>query len=403
LCRSAGENGVLSGHLNWFVSTYTGKIKWDDWSGTFNLLHPTKSGDDDYNFFLFPDSGTGLTAAKPQWIGLEFDSDEVVDRIDKGWWNNFHDQVKNNGGPDGAAAQSIANAPAIAIGLMGLDSEHGAFTELHPVYGLAIHINSDAGHVGTDDWVFLARNFGNEGYCSDGNMTVPQLTTLSFFIPRNNAIGDDPASPTTLNELYSTSDNNSVALSFVPGGAVISFDVGSPDDQTLYSGRVQFHWQLNTARARARIKAGNIGESRSSAVPGISPGPAGHAVHLPPGQIKENPFVISADVDAAALSAKVLAGFPSRVQPSVNALLSKKAATPHAVQVRRVALPSRPLIHKARPSYIRATKVPDPAREARESQLLKLYCDTYPGGKSPYLTMRSCARLATRPEIPLKP
>jgi hypothetical protein len=404
LCRHAAEDGVLAGHLNWFVSTYTGKIKWDDWSGTFSPLHPTKSGDDDYNFFFLPDSGTGLTAARPESIGLEFDSDETVDRIDKGWWNDFHDQVKNNGGPDGAAAKSILNAPAIAIGLMGLDSEHGAYSELHPVYGLAIHIKSDAGHVGTDDWVFLARNYGNEGYCADGNMTVPQLTTLSFFIPRDNAIGEDPASPTLLNELYSTSDNNSVALSFVTGGAIISFNVGSPQDQTLYSGHVQFHWQLSGAAGRAAsgIKNENIGELRIPAVAGKSPGPGGHAIHLPAGPIRANPVVIAAD--ASELSAKVLGGFPPSVLPAVNALLAKKAATAHAVQVRRVAASPRPRIHKARPSYIRATKVPDPAREARESQLLKLYCDTYPGGKSPYLTVRSCSRLTTRPrEVPFKP
>jgi hypothetical protein len=389
------------------VSTYTGKIKWDDWSGTFKPFHPTKSGDDDYNFFFFPDSGTGLTAAKPQWIGLEFDSDEVVDRIDKGWWNDFHNQVDNDGSHDGAAAQSIANAPAIVIGLMGLDSEHGAYSELHPVYGLAIHINSDAGHVGTDDWVFLARNYGDEGYCSDGKMTVPQLTTLSFFIPRENATGDDPASPTALNELYSTNDNNnSVGLSFVPGGAIISFNVGAPESQTLYSGHVQFHWQLSGAGGRtvAGIKAGNVGELRRPAVPEKSPGPAGRTVHPLAGTINANPVVTNTDVDAAELSAKVLSGFPPNIQPTVNALLSRKAATPHAVPVRRVAPAARVLIHKATPLYIRATKIRDPAREAKESQLLKLYCDTYPGGKSPYLTVRSCAKLKTKPkEILRKP
>jgi hypothetical protein len=406
LCRYAAENGVLAGHLNWFVSTYAGKIKWDDWSGTFKPLHPTKSGDDDYNFFFLPDSGTGLTASRPQSIGLEFDSDEVVDRIDKGWWNDFHKQVDNDGGPDGAAAQSILNAPAIVIGLMGLDSEHGAYSELHPVYGLAIHINSDAGQAGTDDWVFLARNYGNEGYCSDGNMTVPQLTTLSFFIPRDNAIGDDPANPTGLNELYSTNDNNSVALSFVPGGALISFNVGSPQDQTLYSGHVQFHWQLSGASGRAGIgiKNENIGGLLKPAVPGKPPGPAGRAVHLPPGQIKANPVVINTDVDAEELSGKVLGGFPPSVQPTVNALLVKKPAAAHAIQVRRVTPSLRPLIRRATPTYIRATKVPDPAREAREAQLLKLYCDTYPGGKSQYLTVRSCARLTIKPkEILRKP
>jgi hypothetical protein len=139
LCRHAADPDVLAGHLNWFVSTYAGKIRWQDFSGTALAF-----GDNDYNFVLFPDSGTGLTTSRPEWIGLEFYSDEVVDRIDKGWWNDFHKLVDTYDGPDGGAALSIADDPAIAIGVMGLDSEHGAYTELHPVYGLAIRINSEA-------------------------------------------------------------------------------------------------------------------------------------------------------------------------------------------------------------------------------------------------------------------
>jgi hypothetical protein len=391
LCRSSAENGVLAGHLNWFISTYTGKIEWQDYSGPeISVSHPTQHGDDDYNFTLAPDSGTGLTTSRPNWIGLEFDSDEVVDRIDKGWWNDFHKLVDTYDGTDGGAALSIKDDPAIAIGVMGLDSEHGAYTELHPVYGLAIRINTNNTPV-TDDWVFLARNFGNEGYCSDGNLTVPELKTLSFFIPRAGASGDDPTNPTGFNELYSNSDDNSIAVSFVPGGAIISFDVGSPKDQTVYSGHVQFHWQLSPARGRpvsSPISGGKI------------PGPVARTVHLPAGPVKTHP--IENEADAAELSNKVLNGFPPSVQATVDALLTRKALPAHAVAVHRVVRQSPPLIHKATPSYIRATKVSDPVSTAREAQLLKIYCDTYPGGKSASLTVRSCTRLSTRPQIPLR-
>jgi hypothetical protein len=388
LCRHAAVDGVLAGHLNWFVSTYTGKIQWQDFSGselnTGDLLNP---GDDDYNFTLAPDSGTGLTVSRPAWIGLEFDSDEVVDRIDKGWWNDFHNTVNAYGGAGGGASLDIAYDPAIAIGVMGLDSEHGAYTELHPLYGLAIRINTDNAPA-TDDWVFLARNFGNEGYCSDGNLTVPELKTLSFFIPRANAIGDDPANPTALNELYSTNDNNSVALSFVPGGAIISFDVGNPRDQTVYSGHVQFHWQLSGGPSKG-----------SQVLPGVknvhaaAPTSAAAAAKAHLGVVKGAPVN---EADAAELSAKVLRGFPPAVQPAVNALLAKQPVVVHAVPVHRVVRAAPPLIHKAPPIYIRATNIPDPVRSAREAQLLKLYCDTYPGGKSANMTARSCARPVTK-------
>jgi hypothetical protein len=126
-----------------------------------------------------------------------------------------------------------------------------------------------------------------------------------------------------------------------------------------------------------------------------------HSVQLNSEAIKVGPVVL--DADAAELSAKVFGGFPPAVQPTVNALLSKKAVIAHAVQVHRVVRASPPMIHKATPRYIRAIKVPDPVSAAREVQLLKLYCDTYPGGKSANLTVRSCERLTIRPkDTPLK-
>ncbi len=398
LCRGAADPYVLAGHLNWFVSTYEGKIRWDDWSGTFKPLHPTKSGDDDYNFTLAPDSGTGLTFSRPATIGLEFDSDEVVDRIDKGWWNDFHNLVKTDPGKDGAAAQRIFDSPAVVIGLFGLDSEHGAYSELHPVYGMAIRTNSDAGHVGTDDWVFLARNWGNEGYCADGDMPVPELTSLSFFIRRPDAIGDDPASPTALDELYSTNDNNSVAVNFVPGGAIVTFDLGTPSARTLYSGHVQFHWKLNATRGRVAGGLNNqkVGGLQGAVIPGRPAAPGGKVLHAPPGPIRGSQVGGSTDADAEELSSKVIGGFPANIQTQINALLTKKPVTAHTVQVRRVAPAARALVHKAKPTYIRVTRVPDPEREAREAQLLKLYCETYPGGKSPNLTARSCTRVVRR-------
>ena len=125
-------------------------------------------------------------------------------------------------------------------------------------------------------------------------------------------------------------------------------------------------------------------------------------VQATPGPIKVNPMVT--DADAAELSDKVFGSFPANIQTQVNALLTKKPVTAHSVPVRRVAPAARPLVHKAKPTFIRVTRVPDPEREAREAQLLKLYCETYPDGKSPNLTVRSCTRVVRRPiEVPSKP
>ena len=213
------------------------------------------------------------------------------------------------------------------------------------------------------------------------------------------------ASPTALDELYSTNDNNSVAVSFVPGGAIVTFDLGAPSDRTLYSGHVQFHWKLNATRGRVVGGLNNqkVGGLQTAVIPGKPAAPGGRVVHAPQGPIKINPVSGSTDADAEELSGKVFGSFPANIQMQMNALLTKKPVTAHIVQVRRVAPAAHPLVHKAKPRYIRVTRVPDPAREAREQQLLKIYCDAYPGGKSPNLTVRSCARLTIKPrEIPTK-
>ena len=399
LCRSAAESGVLAGHLNWFVSTYTGRIRWDDWSGTFRPTDPTGSGDDDYNFVLYPDSKSGLTAARPDWIGLEFDSDEVVDRIDKGWWNDFHNQVKANGGPQSAAGQSINDAPAIVIGLMGLDSEHGAYSELHPVYGLAIHLSTATSDATSDDWSFMARNFGNEGYCADGNMTVPQLSTLSFFIERPGAIGDDPANPTSLSDLYSSTDTNGVALSFVPGGAIITFTLGEPSKETVYSGHVIFHWKMQPARPGGTtvptgVRLGRIG--------GPTTGAPVERMTLKRNQIFVNGVPTDIDVDAEGLKERVLEDFPAALKPQLDAAMTRTRAVPHAWAVHRVVSPPQaggPAIglRKALPTYMRPVKVPDPKAAGQQAQMLRLFCEAYPGGVSPHVTVKPCGRAPLHP------
>jgi hypothetical protein len=67
----------------------------------------------------------------------------------------------------------VDGKPAIVIGLLGFDNEHGdrpegARVELHPVYGLAIKIADRASGSTQDVWAIMARNWGNEGSCSNG-------------------------------------------------------------------------------------------------------------------------------------------------------------------------------------------------------------------------------------------
>lgn len=163
------------GHLNWTVVTYEGRIFWDAHS------NPT-FGDDDYNFFLntlvtngFP---SGVTATNPQQIKLEFQARETIDHFDKSpFWHDFHDAVDNN---DAEAHIKVDNKDAIVIGLLGLDRVHGSGSESHPVFVLAVHVKSAPLD---DTWAIFARNYGNEGWCSD-NMHYSNFNNVTLRLPR---------------------------------------------------------------------------------------------------------------------------------------------------------------------------------------------------------------------------
>ncbi len=250
LCSHDTPSGHLDGHLNWMAATFSGIIQWDnhkDW---------TKMDDDDYNFNFFPDTSTGLTTDNITnfhypMIETEFDSDETVDLIDKGWWNDFHKAVDRNGGePGGVPGQMIDSHRTIIIGEFGLDAEHGAYSELHPVYGMAIEVQE--GIASDDQWSFLVRNWGDEGYCSQGSVTLPGVTTLSFFIPMPGATG------VTANtaELFQTHADGgtaytpTVAVTSAPGGAIITFDIGPPSAKTLVNGLVHFAWTVPPGQSK---------------------------------------------------------------------------------------------------------------------------------------------------------
>lgn len=368
LCASAASPGHLHGHLNWWPVTVTGTILWldhKDW---------TQLGDDDYDFTLTPDTGTGLTTnnshlggvpTNPQIYGLEFDSDETVDHIDRGWWNDFHNAVdKNDGKPGGPAGAMIDGHQAVVIGLLGLDSEHGAYTELHPVYGLAIHVKDDPAD---DTWAILVRNWGDEGFCSQDEMAVP-LTTMSFFLPRPNAI----SGTANTDQLFSNGDSQ-VAVLTRRGGAVVTLDLGQPESQNLVHGTVHFTWTM-------------------SPVPVIHP-PLGHptatagATHTP-----VHPAILAAHQapGTGAAIARTLekegpephvADLLQRVPPAKRAeLQSKLRKTPlpaYNRPVRRVQQITVVQPHAIR--VIRPKRLPAPAKAARDRQRLQVLCAAYSG------------------------
>jgi hypothetical protein len=172
--------GLISGHVNWRPATYTGTLYFDDWSKAD--LSNADLQDDDYNFSLLHSDHSGLTAtevgsenqAPDPALLLEFNSDETTPRFGSPWWKQYRYDVESAPRREGAA-WAVDGSPAMVTGLLGLDGVHSGYTELHPVYSMAIHLTKDDKQAGKDangnyhvveHWAFFLRNYGNEGNCS---------------------------------------------------------------------------------------------------------------------------------------------------------------------------------------------------------------------------------------------
>jgi hypothetical protein len=75
----------------------------------------------------------------------------------------------------------------VVTGLFGLDSRHGSYSEIHPVFGLALQEDHAPGF---SRWLLLARNGGSEGACSGHRMhwlsSPPGRITLRLPLPTLN-------------------------------------------------------------------------------------------------------------------------------------------------------------------------------------------------------------------------
>jgi hypothetical protein len=230
-----------SGHHNWMPVTYTGQIFWES--------HAPSDSDDDYNIRLIPPPvgadhfnvplGAGATAQElivypptsevtspngavgggiKVWptthdpfpsnqgvptLGIEFDSDETIDHFTTRWWKRFHSTVDDfgtdegvsrdcfNGNPTACNAASalfnmISGKFAIVTGLMGMDTAHGIYPEIHPAFAMAIRVNDDPSD---ETWEIFVRRSGDEGFCSSNLHILDNLpnNTYTFRLPSRGA------------------------------------------------------------------------------------------------------------------------------------------------------------------------------------------------------------------------
>jgi hypothetical protein len=231
ICSEGG--GLTHGHANWRAAVYTGPIYWEDKS--------LNSQDDDYNLNLFPQDGAGSAATDGGRIHIEFDSEETVDHFSSPWWQEFHAAVDDS---DTKAQAMIDGKYAIVIGVMGLDFVHGpGGAELHPAFAMAVHVKDDPND---DEWAVFARNWGNEGFCSNGQWVVLNTQTLYVELPRPSANGFTVLPQTSI---FALQNNGSAKILSLQNGSVatLQFNLPKPtQQQQLYDGDIHLRWSAST-------------------------------------------------------------------------------------------------------------------------------------------------------------
>jgi hypothetical protein len=213
-CGTGGIHGNVRGHINWFPVTATGHLIWMGYSGG--------PGDHDLTMGLKPATKGALTVAstgpdnKPAYH-LEFYHLETLARLPygaKGFWNilnlamissrsrTLDDALADSigipraGWPilrrrglqisdrDVSAVRLLNRRYARATGLFNLDAVHNAHSEIHPVYALAILVDTVATQTGIEEqWAVMVRDRGNEGDCATG--VIPMFTREEDLVSRD--------------------------------------------------------------------------------------------------------------------------------------------------------------------------------------------------------------------------
>jgi hypothetical protein len=155
----------------------------------------------------------------------------------------------------------LTSRTAIVTGLLGMDTAHpppmagdsGGETEIHPIWAMAVRVrdNSSNNNGAADEtWAFMARNWGDEGFCADGTQWTLSTDTLSILIPwRPGAQKIDGLSGefSIVNAPDSNLQNNVSVTYAGTSGLLLTFKLKSPPDEpdedgTVTEGELQIHW-----------------------------------------------------------------------------------------------------------------------------------------------------------------
>jgi hypothetical protein len=146
---SGGKN--FKGHINWGPATFTGPVNW------------TKVAlDGDYNWDMVT-LDNRIRTSNRETLHTEARGGETVKRFQSTWWRGFRRLSHEE------KLALMRNRTAVISGLLNLDNVHGAYSELHPIYALAVRTDrkpdEDTGFY-IDTWVMFLRSWGDQGFCS---------------------------------------------------------------------------------------------------------------------------------------------------------------------------------------------------------------------------------------------
>jgi hypothetical protein len=238
--------GSLCGpHINWLGVTYEGRVTWESHSC------PSADDDNDYNVdFTRPDRA-GYAATRDN-LHCEFDAGETVERFSSPFWSGLKSAVDQDDQtfgcghpvPGGAASTflgGVNGSSAIITSLMGFDTEHDTFVELHPIWALTI--NDPRSTFVSDTWAFFVRNWGNEGFCGHAQQFI------SF--PTNRYTVRLPWKPDAISVLVTSqtwhrinTQNPEPSVTIISGeGVFVTFVLDPPSDQgSMWDGQLILHW-----------------------------------------------------------------------------------------------------------------------------------------------------------------
>jgi hypothetical protein len=233
-----GRGLDFDGHVDWTAATQTGLLSWE---GHSNSVYD----DDDYAFRLIPGPGslTTLTPENNGSIEVEFNSDETIDHFHTDWWEGFHNAVDN-----GDPTLWVNGSEAVVTGLLGVDTQHGTHTELHPVWAMAVE---DRYRESPDDdlWAIFVRNWGNQGLCSSEQWWLG-LQTITLRVPWRH--GATSVSVGQSSFLFGPDDLSAADKAEVSGpavtpladkaGVLVTFTLPPPSAGARINGELHLKW-----------------------------------------------------------------------------------------------------------------------------------------------------------------